>query len=93
MPATVDDMSNLLEHWAETKEKITQLEKDLEKYKRLAARIMSREDSNIIKNNFYTLKRRELFRETLSKQDVPDEIWRKYSKSHSYSAFYLSKTK
>jgi diketogulonate reductase-like aldo/keto reductase len=88
-----DDIDNLLSNWAETKEQISQLEYDLEKYKKLATKIMHKNGIDTISNNTFTLSRRELSKQTLAKNDVPKDIWNSYSRTTKYNAFYLSKKK
>ena len=85
------DMTTLLEKWSEDKAQIAEIEKRIEKYKKIAERIMNTRDTNVISNNLYTLKRTNMSRSTLTKQDVPDSVWKQYSKTCSYTAFYLSK--
>ena len=91
--ANNEDIVALLEHWTQTKEQIAELEANLEKYKRLATRIMSQNNTNLLTDGSYTLKKRNLSRETISRTDLPKEIWKKYAKSFTYPAFYLSKNK
>lgn len=87
------DIATLLERWSETKKEITELEKKLEKYKRLANRAMDQQNDNMISSTYYTLKRKIVSRKTISKQDVPKEIWERYAKTCSYSAYYLIENK
>ena len=84
-----DDISMLLKQWNETKEVMSELELKMEKYKRLANRIMYMKDTNVLSDDKFTLKRKELSRETLSKKDLPIEIWNKYSNKVKYNAYYL----
>ena len=86
-----DDITNLLAHWMSTKNEIAELELSLTKYKKLATKIMTKNDTTIIQSDNYILKKRILSKKTLSKDDVPTEIWEKYSKTTTYSAYYLSK--
>tara|TARA_B110000008_G_C16626647_1_gene426753 strand:+ start:179 stop:460 length:282 start_codon:yes stop_codon:yes gene_type:complete len=88
---TSDDISDLLDHWMNTKKQISELELSLTKYKKLATKIMSKNDTDIINSDDYVLKKRTLTKKTLCKDDVPKEIWEKYSKTSTYPAYYLSK--
>ena len=88
---TSDDITNLLNHWMSTKNQITELELSLTKYKKLATKIMSKTDTDTIHSDDYILKKRTLTKKTLSKDDVPKEIWERYAKSTTYPAYYLSK--
>jgi hypothetical protein len=54
---------------------------------------MSKTGSNVIESSSYTLNRQEISRNSLSKNDVPKDIWDRYSKSSSYDAYYLRKNK
>ena len=91
--ANTDDISDLLQHWEKTKAQISELEAKLEKYKLLATRIMSQNNTDTLTDGYYTLKKRNLSRENISRADIPKEIWKKYAKSFTYPAFYLSKQK
>jgi hypothetical protein len=88
--ASDDDVSMLLQQWHETKEAISELESKLEKYKKLAGRIMSKKDTNVISDSKFVLKRRDLSKETIGKKDLPIEIWKKYSNKIEYKAYYLT---
>lgn len=89
-----NDTDELLEKWFKTKSEISLLEKKCDKYKRCAEKIMEELDKNTISSSNYTLKKVDMSRNTISKNDVPSEIWNKYSKKSSFSSYYLnSKTK
>ena len=88
---TSDDITNLLNHWMSTKNQIAELELSLAKYKKLATKIMSKTDTDTIQSDDYILKKRTLTKKTLSKDDVPKEIWERYAKTTTYPAYYLSK--
>lgn len=87
------DITTLLDHWSETKAEITELEKKLEKYKRLANRAMDQQNTDTLYSNCYILKRKNISRTSISKQDVPNEVWKTYAKTCSYPAYYLSENK
>lgn len=88
-----EDIDNLLDNWADAKEQISDLEHDIEKYKKLATKILYKNDTETISNNTFILKRRQFSKQTLSKNNVPKDIWHKYSKTTDCKAFYLSKKK
>ena len=52
---------------------------------------MSKTDADTIQSDYYILKKRTLTKKTLSKDDVPKEIWERYAKTTTYPAYYLSK--
>jgi hypothetical protein len=90
---TTVDLSKLLQKWTEAKNKIAELEKNIEKYKRVANSVMEEQGNNTISNDYFTLRRKEMSRTTISKKDVPIEIWNKYSKPCKYKAYYLTEKK
>jgi hypothetical protein len=89
--ATSDDIHNLLEHWMDVKNQLSDLELSLSKYKKLASKIMSKNDTTTLYSDNYVLQQRNISKKTLSKDDVPKEIWNKYAKTTTYTAYYLSK--
>jgi hypothetical protein len=87
------DILSLLQKWTKTKLEIADLEKKIEKFKRLSNRIMDQEGTSTISSGNYILRRKEMSRYTISKKDVPVEIWKKYSRPCKYKAYYLSEKK
>ncbi|GEM_PF-4747596 len=84
------DIWALLERWSQAKTEMREIEKRIEKYKRLAKRVMDSQDINNLSSDCYTLKRKNISRTTISKRDVPDHIWEKYARKCSYPVYYLS---
>jgi hypothetical protein len=81
-----------LQEWNEAKMKISDLERKCERYKRLADGIMNKRGVDVIKSGDLTVKRKEISRTSISKPEVPKEIWNKYCKQVSYTAYYLTET-
>jgi hypothetical protein len=88
-----NDISELLKKWAETKKEISSLEKKCDKYKKYIDAILENNNSDTVSSNEYILKKKIINKSTLSKNDVPKDIWNKYSKSCSYPAYFLTSTK
>ena len=86
-----NDINILLEKWYTTKQQIQKLESNLEKYKKAADRLMNKKDTNQLVSSEYSLKRRENSRLSISRNDVPTDIWNKYSKRSNYKSFYILK--
>ena len=93
MNYTEDDIDNLLEKWHDAKEQISALEKKCEKYKKYSDLIMTHKNTDNLSNDNYTLTKRDMNRTILSKDDVPKDVWNKYSKSISYPMFIIKKKK
>jgi len=82
-------IETLLERWSNAKSEITDLEIKIEKYKKLATKLLKQNDTNELISTKYSLIRRELSRKTMCKADVPEQIWEKYSHSCSYPVYYI----
>ena len=81
---------DFLQQWNEAKMKITELERKCERYKRLADKIMEHRGVNTVKHGDITVKRNEIVRTSVSKADLPKEIWGRYCKKSTYVAYYLT---
>ena len=83
------DIDELFENWFEIKQQITLLEKKCDKYKKYSEKLLNKLDKNSISSSDYNLKRVNMTRKTLSKKDVPLDIWNKYSKETHVTSYYL----
>jgi hypothetical protein len=88
-----DFTEQLLVKWAKAKEEKEMLEKKIEKYKRHAEKYMEQNKTDIIVSESFSLQRKQMTKSTITKANVPKEIWNQYSHTSSYPAFYLKKTK
>jgi len=86
-----EKINNLLSKWDEAKKEIAKNEAKITKYRAIVEKIMDKRGIETISTEDYKLQRRYNNKSTISKADVPSEIWNKYSKQHSFSAFYLTK--
>ena len=84
-------MDEILEKWYDTKEKISLLEKKLEKYKSAIASEMNKKDVDKLSSDNFSITRRRNTRTYMSKDNVPEDIWKKYSVKCSYESFFLKK--
>ena len=85
------NVDNLLEKWYEAKQQINDLESKIDKYKRIAENIMEHKNVESLMNDKFLLQKKDINKTTISKKDLPIDIWNKYSKENFYSAFYISK--
>jgi hypothetical protein len=85
------DERELLERWYETKQQISALEEKIEKYKKMADNIMDHKNTDTLSSDKYVLSKKDMNKTSISKKDLPIDIWEKYSKESFYSAFYISK--
>ena len=84
------EIETLLDKWFSTKQEISKLESKCEKYKKCAEIILNNKNTNHISTDFHKLTRKEISRSSISKKDVPKDIWNKYSKTQSFPVYYLS---
>lgn len=84
-----EDMSVVLDKWYEIKKEIAELEKRLEKYKKIADKYFDYNDIDSISDEYFVLKKKEITKHTVSKKDLPRDIWNKYAKESTYTAYYL----
>lgn len=90
MSISDEDITTLLDKWYTSKHSLQELEKRIEKYKKLAEKAMDQRGTTVLSSNTYMLQRRDLTRKTMSKCDVPDSVWDKYAKTVNYPAYYLT---
>jgi len=86
-----DDIENLLSKWHEAKQEIAVLEKKIEKYKAVATNLMDKNNIDVLTSSNFVLNRKEQNRTTISRKDLPEEIWNRYCKELFYNVFYISK--
>jgi|UniRef100_A0A6C0D284 hypothetical protein len=87
------DISNLLSKWHDAKEEISVLEEKCERYKKTADEYMKINNTNKITSEYFSLQRKKITKNTVSKTTLPKHIWDQYSKSSSYTAYYLTENK
>lgn len=84
-----------LSKFIETKLKLDELQKRHDKYRKIIEEHMIKEGLNMINhkidNQNYKIKKSLMSRESISKKELPQEIWDKYCKSSSYSTLRISK--
>ena len=88
-----DDNANKIkdsvEQWFKAKEKVSFYEKQSEKLKQQVIEYMKDKDVETLVTTNYIVSKKSMSRDTLSKKDVPDDVWKKYAKNISYEAFYI----
>lgn len=84
-------MDSILDKWYKSKEKLSKLEKKIEKYKKKISFIMDKQKVNTLSTGKYKITRRKNTRTYLSKESVSENIWREYSTRSNYDSFFLNK--
>ena len=81
-------MEELVKNWYEAKEAIAKLEEKIKDYKIQAGLLMKTKDW---KGKEYMLEIKEMKRRTISKNDIAEHIWEKFSKENTYDCYYVTK--
>jgi len=87
------DIEQFLQNWYDTKTKIADLQRKLDKYKKVADKIMTPNAGDQIRSRGFVLTKKVQSRKTISKSTVPNEVWENYSKRVDYPVFYIKKVK
>lgn len=87
------DDDEILQKWYEAKEKVAQLEKRIDKYKKIIDHKMNKQNTNKLTYKNYSVNRRNSVRTSVCKADLPTDIWSKYCSRTSFSVFTVSKMK
>lgn len=85
------DIDSVLQKWDDAKKKKAEVEKECDMYKEAVEKYMMKKEKNTIEGRYYTVQKRSVTREHLTKNMVPSEIWLKYSSRFSYTSYYLTK--
>jgi hypothetical protein len=87
------NIDNLLSNWFEAKQRIIELEKKCDKYKSIADKVLNMRGEDSIKSKTFKLTKSDIERQSISKKDVPKDIWKTYAKLSSFSTYRLSQIK
>ena len=82
-------MEELLKNWYEAKESLAKLEEKIKDYKVQADALLR--NSKEAKTKDYVLEVKEMSRRTINKDDMPEDLWSRYSRKHKYRCYYVSK--
>jgi hypothetical protein len=78
-----------VEEWYKAKEKVAFHEKQVDKLKQKVIEYMKEKEVETIVTTNYIVSKRVLSRDSLTKKDVPEDIWKKYARNLSYDAYYI----
>jgi hypothetical protein len=89
----MSDLETILSKWNDDKKKLEILESRINKYKVKITKEMNSKDTDKISTNNYTVTRRRNTRTYVTRENLPEDIWKKYSTRCSFDALFLSKNK
>ncbi len=91
------DKNAIFDKFIETKEKLAELEKKYEKYRKMVEDLMIHDHTNLITHTYddqsYQIKKTLSARQSVSKADLPQEIWEKYAKTSTFHIIRVDKVK
>jgi hypothetical protein len=92
-----NDKNSIFDKFIEIKEKLSELEKKHEKYRKMVEDIMIYDNVNTIShksgNDTYQIKKTLSARQSVCKADLPEEIWEKYAKTSTFHIIRVDKIK
>lgn len=86
-----EKLEDLMKEWSKVKRQISELEDREKSIKELVTDIMKEEDVNSLYTDNYKVVRKIQKRSTVSQKDLPEDIWKKYSKTSEFPVFYLKR--
>lgn len=84
-------LEDLMREWSKVKRNISELEDREKSIKALVTDIMKDEKVDSLYTDNYKVVRKIQRRSTVSQKDLPEDIWKKYSKTSEFSVFYLKR--
>lgn len=85
-------LEEILERWDNAREKMNALSNSIDTYKECVSRLMNKRGTNSLSVGKYKVVRSRTTRSTMSKKNVPSEIWHKYSTDTSFDTLTLKHT-
>ena len=85
------NLDDILSEWYKLKKNLKQLQEREDQIKKIVRVIMNNERSDKLKSDDYQVSKRTMNKTFLTKHDLPEELWNKYSKKKSIEALYLKR--
>ena len=93
----MSDIESTISKFIETKNKLEDLQKRHERYRKIIEEHMISEGvvelTQKVDSDSYQIKKTLMTRETISKKELPKEVWDRYSKASSFSIIRVKKLK
>jgi len=93
----MSDIESTIAKFIETKNKLEDLQKRHERYRKIIEEHMISEGvvelTQKVETDSYQIKKTLMTRETISKKELPKEVWDRYSKASSFSIIRVKKLK
>lgn len=92
MSVSPEKLEELFKEWKSIKKQISNLETREDEIKELIKDLMKEVRSDRLKGLSYVVEQKTQTRSTISKKDVPEDVWDKYSKTSTCKVLYLKRT-
>lgn len=86
-----EKLDELMKEWSKVKRQISDLETREKSIKEFISDIMKDEGITFLNTDNYQVTKRLQKRSTVSQKDLPEEIWKKYSKTSEFPVYYLKR--
>lgn len=86
-----EKLEELFKEWKKVKKEISSLESREQEIKDIVKDLMKEVNSNKLKGINHYVEKKSQVRTTISKKDVPLDVWDKYSKDSSCDVLYLKR--
>lgn len=86
-----DKLEDLMKEWSKVKRQISELDDREKSIKALVTDIMKDENVSSLYTENYKVERKIQRRSTVSQKDLPEDVWKKYSKTSEFPVFYLKR--
>ena len=87
------EIEKIAEKWFKYKQELSEIEKKVQKYKELLEGEMNNQGVNYLSTKKFEISRISCSKNTISKKDVPKEVWDSYSKKSKYFMYSLKEIK
>lgn len=87
------NISEVVENYEKIKKDINSLEKKKESYKKHIMKVMEKNNLNTLNAGNFIVTFKNNTRETMSRDSVPYELWKKYCNKCNYKSIYVKSKK
>ncbi len=85
----MEELNELLEKWNQAKDDLAKAEIKCDKYRTYVEKLMDSNSTDSLRGSVFSALRYEVTRESITKKDLPPEIWSRYAKSYTYPVISL----
>ena len=86
-----EKLEDLMKEWSKVKRNISELEDREKTIKSIVTDIMKDENVDSLYTDNYRVVKKFQKRSSVSQKDIPEDIWKKYSKVSEFPVFYLKR--